>query len=652
MDTLKLKDALISKNRSKSTPNSAKTVPTAPIKCLGPVSNPEKHLHPEWWRVLFNSLYLKTDADVTENHENTTQEVDLITSLADLQPTDPILDLCCGQGRHVLELAKRGFKSVMGIDRSRYLVKLARKRASTTSLKHAKFSEGDARKIRYSASAFKCVIVMGNSFGYFEQENDDLCVLKEVYRVLASEGTAIFDITDGEWMKTQFEPRSWEWVDQNLLVCRERTLSSEGNRLISREVIIDSEKGAIADQFYAERLYTFETLKALLEEAGFHKISLETKLKSLSTRDQDMGMMSNRLIVKASVPQKKPVIRSTAKQVMNCAVLLGDPTLPDKVKMNNQFNPEDLDTVEKLKNALSTLPDFKFTFLNNHASMASQLLKLKPSIVFNLCDEGYNNEAIKELHIPAYLEMLNIPYTGSGPACLAVCYDKGLVRLVAQELDIPVPEEVWIDPRTRSVALPNVFPALMKPSLGDSSLGITKNSVVHNAEELVSYFDWLKTECPNIPILVQEFLSGREFSVAVIGNGCNLEAIGVLEVDYSDLPTDLPQILGYESKWDPNSEYWTKIKYHPANLSEDEYSKIVDASLQLFDRLGCRDYARFDFRTDAKGVIKLLEVNPNPGWCWDGKFNLIAGYGGITYIQMLEKIINCALNRVGLDNFS
>src|SRR5260370_12183053 len=100
----------------------------AAARTLGRVSVLERHLPTEWWRTLFNSLYLETDGDVVENDRNTEQEIDLLVKSAGLEPNDRILDLCCGQGRHVLELARRGFKNVTGIDRSRYLLRLARKR--------------------------------------------------------------------------------------------------------------------------------------------------------------------------------------------------------------------------------------------------------------------------------------------------------------------------------------------------------------------------------------------------------------------------------------------------------------------------------------------------------------------------------------------
>src|SRR3954466_14083990 len=93
-------------------------------RTLGPVSDLEHHLPSEWWRTLFNSLYLETDGDVVENDRNTETEIDLLVRSAGLEPNDRILDLCCGQGRHVLELARRGYKSVTGIDRSRYLIRL------------------------------------------------------------------------------------------------------------------------------------------------------------------------------------------------------------------------------------------------------------------------------------------------------------------------------------------------------------------------------------------------------------------------------------------------------------------------------------------------------------------------------------------------
>ena len=102
--------------------------------------------------------------------------------------------------------------------------------------------------------------------------------------------------------------------------------------------------------------------------------------------------------------------------------------------------------------------------------------------MFNLCDEGFNNDPFKELHVPAMLEALDLPYTGAGPPALAACYDKGLVRAVALTLDVPVPLETHVRPGDQGATLPSVFPALLKPNYGDSSQGITKDAVVTQRE--------------------------------------------------------------------------------------------------------------------------------------------------------------------------
>jgi D-alanine-D-alanine ligase len=612
---------------------------------LGPISDLEKHLPSEWWKTLFNSLYIKTDGDVVENNQNTTKEADMIIQTSKIEPFDHILDLCCGQGRHSLELAKRGYHNINGIDRSRYLIQLARKRALLLDPKIEKprFREGDARKIKLEDNSQDLVMLMGNSFGYFEKEEDDAVVIKEIKRVLRSNGNFIIDVVDGEWISKNFEPRSWEWIDQNHLVCRERTLSSDNSRIIAREVIIHAEKGVLADQFYSERIYTYESLVNLLKSTGFEQITKYTSFSSHSYRNQDLGMMYNRLFITARAPEKQHVKRNT--EVLKTTVLLGDIALPDKVKRNGQFNEEDFNTINSLKEALKKIKKFSFSYIDSHKHLIKQLMQSPPEFVFNLCDEGFTNDPFKELHVPALLEMLNIPYSGAGPACLAMCYNKSLVRSIAMQLEIPVPLETYVEPADQVATLPSIFPALIKPNYGDSSMGITKDAVVRSAEELIVYLNELKKQFPNIPILVQEYLSGPEYSVAVIGNQGNYTILPVLEVDYSHLPSDLPPILGYESKWIPDSPYWNSIKYQEAKLKDDAYAQLVNNSILLFERLECRDYARFDFREDEQKNIKLLEVNPNPGWCWDGKMNIMAGFKGLSYENLLELILKAAIER-------
>ena len=194
-----------------------------------------------------------------------------------------------------------------------------------------------------------------------------------------------------------------------------------------------------------------------------------------------------------------------------------------------------------------------------------------------------------------------------------------------------------------------MFPAILKPNYGDSSEGITKDAVVKNEKALLDYLDKLRVAFPKRPVLVQEYLTGAEYSVSLVGNpDQGLRALPVLEVDFSRLDPKLPKILGYESKWEPDSAYWTQVRYQEADLNEIQQAQLVEHSTRLFERLGCRDYARFDFRADARGEIKLLEVNPNPGWCWDGKVNLMAGFAGMRYSELLGHILAAAVERLSI----
>jgi D-alanine-D-alanine ligase len=620
-------------------------------KTLGPISDLERHLPSDWWRSLFTSLYLKTDGDVVENDTNTVREIDMMIEASGIDVGDRILDLCCGQGRHCLELARRGFRHIFGLDRSRYLVRLARKRSKKENIE-VSFHEGDARKFRFPENYFQCVSILGNSFGYFEQEEDDVAVLQAVKKVLVSGGCLAMDLVDGGWMREHFEPRSWEWIDSSQFVCRERSLASDGQRLISREVVVHSERGVIADQFYAERLYERDRIIKLFEDVGFINIRIHGELITSSARDQDLGMMAHRMFLTATAPSKVSAPKK-GPLFSRMTVLMGDPSLPDMVKREGRFNPEDVNTINQMKEALTAVAGYEFSYLDNHAALLTQLRQNPPEFVLNLCDEGFNNDAFKELHIPAMLEVMGVPYSGAGPACLGLCYNKAIIRAIAASMDIPVPLETYFGASDSAATLPSIFPALIKPCMGDSSIGITKDAVVNTTKQLMEYLTGIREMLPGRPVLIEEFLPGTEYTVGVVGNpGMSYRILPVLEVDYSKLDPTLPPILGYESKWIPDSPYWTQISYKRAKLNDDTRGKLIDYSNLLFERCGCCDYARFDFRADAEGVIKLLEVNPNPGWCWDGKMNIMAGLAGLKYADLLQLILEAAQERVSarLDN--
>ncbi len=631
-------------NSNRQKPNSLSS------RCLGPIENLEDKVSPNWWSQVFDSLYLKTDGDLVDDPLITKIEVDILLDILKPSIEDKILDLCCGHGRHSLELARRGFKYVEGLDRSHYLIQKAKNHAKKEGL-NVKFREGNALKLPYSPDSFNVVLILGNSFGYFESLKDDLKVLKEVFKVLKPWGRIFIDVADGEYLKTHFQPRSWEWIDKKHFVCRERSLSSDGQRLICREIITHVEKGVIADRFYAERLYTREALRELLQTAGFSDITFHKEFVSHSKRNQDLGMMERRIFVSAVAKKEWSFVKKKAKkELKHVVVLLGDKRKPDPLKPMGIFDDDDIYTIDKLKEALNELEDYRFSYLDNHDTLIFDLIKIKPKInfVFNLCDEGYFNDPLKEAHIPALLEILGIPYTGSGPRCLIYCYDKSLIRGIAREMGIPVPSGVLVKSEDMSFDFSLNFPVIVKPVFGDSSFGITARSVVNNLEQLLDVIHETRENFGyDKPILIEEFLTGKDLSVGIIGNPPDdFIVLPIIEEDYSQLPLDLPRICGYEAKWLPDSPYG-KIRSIKAELPEEVKGFIIECCLKLFSRLECRDYCRFDWRLDYEGNPKLLEVNPNPGWCWDGHLAKMAEIAGITYKEMLGLILEAAQKRLG-----
>lgn len=627
------------------------TQPQAALRAsIGPVEDLESYVKADWWRDIFNANYLRTDGDVVADPQITEAEIDTFASLLDLSVDDNILDLCCGQGRHVLELARRGYRNLWGVDRSHYLISRAR-RVALQNGHTVRFSEGDARKLRFPESRFDVVYLAGNSFGYFESVDDDIAVLRELRRVLKPGGRLLIDFTDGDYLREHYEARSWEWIDKNYFVCRERSLSRDATRLISREVITHTSKGVVADQFYAERLYNQAQLAAMLESNGFNTDGVQ-RLETTSKRNQDLGMMAQRIVLCARSTKARTSAEDEHKRrVRNVIVLLGDHRRADSVKPNSAFDEDDYLTIDELKKALAQLTDYRFDYVDDHSRLPETIAGLAEStdFVLNLCDEGFNNEAVKELHVPALLEILNVNYSGGSPQCLAYCYDKSLVRGLATEMDIPVPEAFSVTPEEVAfIALSLAFPVIVKPNYGDSSVGITADNVCHDVRQLEQAIARVRTRVGyDRPVLVEQFLTGKDISVGIIGNPPEAYTVlPIIEEDYSRLPPELPRICGYEAKWDQDSVYFTSVTSIPAELPQASVEFLTASCIKLFQRLDCRDYARFDWRLDANGTPRLLEVNPNPGWCWDGHLARMAALAGMSYADMLAEILAACDERV------
>jgi D-alanine-D-alanine ligase len=322
--------------------------------------------------------------------------------------------------------------------------------------------------------------------------------------------------------------------------------------------------------------------------------------------------------------------------------------MTDRTKAGGHYAPEDIEAVERMKTALAELEHYRFRYLDNHETLLESLRAHPPPFVLNFCDTGFRNIAARELHIPALLEMLDIPYSGAGPAAMVRCFDKALVCALAASHGIPVPAERFL-PRGEWTGAEFPYPAILKPNHGDGSFGITRDAVVADAARAERRCAELRDALAGEDLLIQEFLPGDEFTVGLIGNpGDGLQALPPLQVDYDRLEPALPRILSYESKTIPDSPYWTQLTYRPAALDVATRERLAGWSKLLFRRLECRDYARFDFRRGADGEIRLLEVNPNPAWCWDGKMNIMAEIEGCAYSGFLRRILEAGRRRRGL----
>lgn len=623
-----------------------------PKKQLGQISNLEEYIKSHSSQIKISPFLISNEVEKQEIKDIIKKEVDKFLEVLKPNYNARILDLISSHGEYSLELAKRGFENVEGLDRSSILVQKAKTNAEKEGIK-VKYREGTPRKLSYPNNSFDIVLLVGNVFGFFDTTLDALNVLKETFRILIPKGKILIDIIDSEYEKKNIIPYYWQWLDKKHFILRETNLSLDGESLIIREILSHIEKGVLSDSFFSIRLYSKELMLNLLKEVGFKNIEIvdySIDIKSKITNFQ----IGEKHILFTGFAEKELEERRVRvkKEQRNVVVILGDPTKRDPLKPNNIFDEDDFRAIDKLKESLKDIKGYNFIYINNHANLIKDIEKLKDKVdyVLNFCDEGYYNDPTKELHIPALLEMLGINYTGASPQSLAHSYDKSLVRGVAREMGIPVPDAFLIKPGETIFELPFPFPVIVKPNFGDSSFGITQKNVSYNLENLINAIRDLRDLFGyDKPILIEEFLTGKELSIGVIGNPPKYpyKLLPIAELDYSSVPDNLPKICGYEAKWLPDSPYG-KIKFIKANIPEEMERDLLEWSIKLFERLDCRDYSRFDFRLNSEGYPKLLEVNPNPGWHFDGFLAEIARIDNIDYKTLIEYILKSTEIRLGL----
>jgi D-alanine-D-alanine ligase len=272
------------------------------------------------------------------------------------------------------------------------------------------------------------------------------------------------------------------------------------------------------------------------------------------------------------------------------------------------------------------------------------LTEISPKFVFNLCEE-INGKCELEMCIAGLLELMSIPYTGSDPFALGLALNKFHVKQILRSAGIPTARGYLRYPGQK-LTIPRGmrFPLFVKPSHEDASLGINSKSVCHTAGQLEKQILYIH-EVYEQEALIEEYLDGREFNVSVIGDQ-DPEVLAISEINFDGLPEDEPKIVSYRAKWDEESPMFSStIPICPANLSRRLENRIKDIALRSYLCVGCRDYARVDMRTDARGSLHVLEVNPNPDISPNAGFARAARAAGYTYPEMILRISETAMAR-------
>lgn len=275
--------------------------------------------------------------------------------------------------------------------------------------------------------------------------------------------------------------------------------------------------------------------------------------------------------------------------------------------------------------------------------------QLRPDIVFNMAEGLYGSS--RESQIPALLEMLRIPYTGSDPLTLALCLDKSLAKKVLSYHRIPTAPFVVVHDLKKKQEFPP-FPLIVKPIAEGSSKGIGNRALVGTSKELKEQISTVLTKYQQ-PALVEKYLPGREFTVALLGNGAGVQVLPIVEIQFDQLPAEINPIYSFEAKWIWDTvEKPLEIFACPAKVSPQLKKKIAAVCKAAFWALRCLDWCRIDIRLDDAGEPNVLELNPLPGILpnpdANSCFPKAARTAGLSYEDLINRVLEIACQRVGL----
>lgn len=298
-------------------------------------------------------------------------------------------------------------------------------------------------------------------------------------------------------------------------------------------------------------------------------------------------------------------------------------------------------TVEEIKKILSQKYDCITLVADDN--IISQLKAENVDLVFNLCNGIQGNSKLAQL--PALLEFANIPYTGSSISGHSLAINKIYSSAIFKASNIPTPKFMPIYNIKQLENLDIKFPILVKPNDEGSSRGIHQDSLVFNIDSLVEKVRE-KLNIYNPPIMLNEYIEGREFSVGIIGNGEDITVLPIQEVDLSNLPDNFKKFYSFEVK----TYYKHRTVYHiPPRLKDEEEKLITSTAKEAYNALGLRDYARVDIIL-KDGVAYVLEVNSLPG-LMKGTSSLyrMAEATDLGYEGLIFKIVDTALKRYNFE---
>lgn len=300
-------------------------------------------------------------------------------------------------------------------------------------------------------------------------------------------------------------------------------------------------------------------------------------------------------------------------------------------------SPETLDAIATVLEELG----HSIVKLGGGKEFITGIIQNNVDFVFNI-SEGLGNHKSREAQIPSILEMLNIPYSGSDPQCLAICLDKPLTKILATVAGVRTPkwQLITVHSQLKEIKCDDLpLPAFVKPAYEGSSKGIRIGSraetVVRIAEVAAELLERYEQ-----PVMVEQFIAGDEVTVGMVGNSPP-KVLGIMRVLPRQGNTDFIYSLEVKREWEQLVDYEC-----PAQLKTGIIEEIKNSSLKVFKALGCRDFARLDFKLSSEGIPYFLEINPlaglNPK---SSDLPIMANKLDWTYQALISAIFNAALQR-------